>query len=293
MKNQSIMTKEVEQKSKTGQELFSSLRSIILFFLLLFPLTFMELLLHEGGHALACMIQGETIGLFYVHPFSMDGYVRTLGSSHYALNEAGGHLLALTVSCLILIVFWKRRSVANLPFVTLFPWVALRAGMGMISLAKNTGDFYNLINVTGWPTWPFYVLCSILLVLGILFFVSFFPLLGLTPRSKRTLFVIPAGILLWSMVGIAAANLFIPGSRADVQFHLGDNLISSVKFAPYMGLIFGVFVALVYLTLYRVMERRLPSCLRVEKKNLTWRDLLIPGIICVISIAAGTFFILL
>jgi len=58
-----------------------------------------------------------------------------------------------------------------------------------------------------------------------------------------------------------------------------------------IGVIYGFFFALVYFTLYRVIERRLPACLRTETRNLTWRDLLIPGIVSGINVVAGILII--
>jgi hypothetical protein len=103
--------------------------------------------------------------------------------------------------------------------------------------------------------------------------------------------VIPVGFLLWTFVSLIVAYLFVPGSRADVQFHMRENIISSATNGIFVGLIYGVLFALVYFTLYRVIERRLPAYLRTEKSNLAWSDLLIPGILSVISIVAGILII--
>jgi hypothetical protein len=59
------------RKTKTSDLIISTAKSILLLFLLLFPLTFMELILHEGGHALVHLPHGEPITIFYAHPFSL------------------------------------------------------------------------------------------------------------------------------------------------------------------------------------------------------------------------------
>ncbi len=56
--------------------LISTAQSTLMLFFLLFPLTFMELILHEGGHALNNLTQGSSIDVFYAHPFTFNGYVR-------------------------------------------------------------------------------------------------------------------------------------------------------------------------------------------------------------------------
>ena len=132
---------------------------------------------------------------------------------------------------------------------------------------------------------------SILAVVGIFLFVSSFPLLGLKPKEKRTFFVIPVGYLLWAFVSLIVAYLIVPGSRADLQFHVRETIIASAINGIGVGLIYGLLFASVYFTLYRVIEPILPVNLRTEKKNLAWRDLLIPGILSAISIAVGILII--
>jgi hypothetical protein len=53
-------------------ELRSSLKSILLLFFSLFPVYFLYLIFHEGGHALLYLIRGGTVTVLYAHPFLAD-----------------------------------------------------------------------------------------------------------------------------------------------------------------------------------------------------------------------------
>jgi len=83
----------------------------------------------------------------------------------------------------------------------------------------------------------------------------------------------------------------VPGSRADIQLHMGEDIISSAIYSVYGGMVMGALFILIYFTLYPITERKFPAYLRTEKKNLVWRDLLIPGILGVISIVVGILLI--
>jgi hypothetical protein len=270
----------------------ATIQSTLLLFFTLFPLMFMDTLIHEGGHALSNLAHGLAVRLFYVHPFSMNGYtILNLPWALTAWDYAAGHVATFIISLPLFIFLWRRRSVAILPFVMLFPWTASHAIMTVSGIAQGIDDFNYVINMTGWPAWPFLAIFSILAVVGIFLFVSCFPLLGLEPKDKRTLFVIPVGFLLWTFVSLTVAYLCVPGSRADVQFHMRETIISSARNGVFVGLIMGVLFAVVYFTLYRVTERKLPASLRTEKRNLAWRDLLVPGVLSVISIVVGILII--
>ena len=222
----------------------------------------------------------------------MIGFVTAYPPSALAVwDYAAGHVATVMISLPLFIFLWRRRSVAILPFVMWFSWNASHAFMTVSGLAQGIDDFNHVINMTGWPAWPFFATFSILAIVGFFSFVSFFPLLGLEPKDKRTFFVIPVGFLLWTFMSLIVAYLFVPGSRADVQFYMGENIISSAIDGVFVGLIMGVLFAVVYFTLYRVIERKLPTSLRTKKRNLVWRDLLIPGILSVICIVVGILII--
>jgi hypothetical protein len=192
---------------------------------------------------------------------------------------------------LIFLLFWKRRSVKTLPLVMLFPMSALRAGFDVMNLANGGGDYNNIVRLTGFSTTPFHVLNSTLALVGIFLFISSFPLLGLAPRHLRALFVIPAGLVLWGLVGVAVAFLTVPGSPMDVRYHLGESLINGSKAYPTYGWMLGLILAGLYITLYRWVEPKLPRGLRTEAGTLAWKDLGLPTVLAAISSVLGLFFI--
>ncbi len=287
MSTESIPTTLADVRQKASPAGISAIQSILLLFLLFFPLTLMQLGIHEGGHALADIANGDEIRLFYVHPFSLNGYVRSDGYGTNAINAAAGHVLSLLISLILFIPLWKRRSVSNLPFVMLFPWLAIMMGVGLISLARNTGDYFNIIKYTGLSATLFYIPIGLLGVIGLFFFISLFPLIGLAPKDKKSIFVIPASLLLWSAVGIIVYHLFVPGSPIDNQFHLAAEQRAAVYGAPLVALITGALASVLYLTFYRWVYRIVPASLQTAKVALTWKDLRIPALLFLVSVTLG------
>lgn len=270
----------------------STIRSMLLLFFILFTLVFIDTLVHEGAHLISNLSHGLTIQLFFAHPFTMNGFVSIVGpGSSTVWDFAAGHIATVLISLPLFILLWRRRSVSILPLVMWFPYTASTALSWVIGLALGMDDFNHIIDMTGWPAWPFFIIFSILAVVGIVLFVSCFPLLGLKLKDKRTLFVIPAASLLYALVGLIVAYLFVPGSPADVQFHLGEWLISAATNGLLLFLYWSVLFIPVYFTLYPIIERKFPAYLRTERRNLVWRDLLIPGILCTISIVVGILII--
>src|SRR5512139_950225 len=177
----SLSVSNADAGRKAVPTLTAIVQSTLLFFLVLFPVSFMLLLLHEGGHALANLALGSTEEVFYAHPFALDGYVRPFAAVENAWQDAAGNILTHLATLLIFILVWKRRSVKTLPLVMLFPMSALRAGFDVMNLANGGGDYNNIVRLTGFSTPPFHVLNSALAVVGILLLISCFPLLGLAP----------------------------------------------------------------------------------------------------------------
>ena len=70
----------------------------------------------RAGHALANLIQGETVWSFYVHPFTFMGFVRPVVDTRLEV-PALGYIISILVSVVMFFLLWKRRSVSNLPFV--------------------------------------------------------------------------------------------------------------------------------------------------------------------------------
>jgi hypothetical protein len=266
-----------------------TLRSTLLLFLLAFPVYFIVLVFHEGGHALHTLAVGGPVLLFYVHPFPMAGYSRP--PVDYWENvwfHAAGPALGLMVSLLIFLLFWKRRSITFLPLVMLFPLAAI--GQGFIMLMVM-GDFNNIVLLTGLPPIIFRVTGLMLVVTAIFLFVSLFPLLGLDPRDLRSLFVVPAAFFLWALVGLIVGTMVVPGSTADVVYGLGEEILAIAKSSLLLYLITGAVLAGTYVTLYRWVYPRLPAWLRTETVQLAWKDLRIPALLAVSSVAIGLIII--
>ena len=268
---------------------FSMLQSILLLFFVSFPMYFMILVFHEGGHALHTLAVGGSVSLFYVHPFPMTGYGRP--PVEYWENvwfHAAGPALGLLVSLLIFLLFWKRRSVSFLPLVMVFPMAAIGQGFVMLMVM---GDFTNIILLSGLPPIIFRVAGLILAIVAIFLFVSLFPLLGLAPRDIRSLSVVPAAFFLWALVGLIVGTLVVPGSPADVVHGLGEEILATAKSSLILYPITGAVLAGIYVTLYRWAFPKLPAWLRTETVTLTWKDVRIPAVLTVISVILGLIII--
>jgi len=264
--------------------LVSVLQPTLLLFLLWFPLAYMQLFLHEGGHALVNLIYGVRVSLFYAHPFSFVGYVRPMIDYHNVWVHVSGTIVELIVSLTIFALLWKHRSFYTLPFLMLFPWIGVYDGIG--GIVDKSGDFHNLVIITGMSENIFHVFDIVLAVVGIFFFLSLLPLLGLAPEDKKSLFVLPVSMLLYSLLRLAIAHLFVPGSLADIQYHLADEILVSAKYRPLFCLV-GVLLSVIYMTLYRRIYQKLSAGLRTEKVSLSWRDLSYPGLLFTISLILG------
>jgi hypothetical protein len=293
MKTLSVTNTMVDAKERPSLTLLSTLQSTLLVFLLFFPVTFMSMFLHEGGHALFHLTQGVPVHFLYAHPFSFVGFVRPMADYYSVGVHASGTVFELLVSGVIFVLLWKHRSFYTLPFLMVFPWVALYDGMGGIfDILGNTGDYYNILTITGWSPAGFYLISSILIIGGIFFLISLFPLLGLKPQDRKSLFVLPVGMLLYTALGLPIAYFLVPGSPIDVQYHVAHEIILSAYYRPlFMGAI-GIFLALIYTTLYRSLYRGIPVSLRTELSSLSWRVFWYPGLLFSISMILGLMVIL-
>jgi hypothetical protein len=272
-----------DRKSRT-----SAILSILLFFCVLFSLRFWLLLFHEGGHALADLIEGNLTKLLYAHPFSFSGYARPMFVDR-VLNHAAGPVIGVLVPLLIFILLWKRRSVALLPLVMVFPWAALETGANVIQIAQ-TGDYFNIIRLTGLPDTVIIIPCLMLFVIGIFFFLLLVPLLGLGPKDWRVLVVLPAAVILWGGVSSIVARRVVPGSPIDVIYHEGTSIIQAAQ-VPLLNLLLVLLLGVIYLTLYRLIYPWIPSWLRSETVLLTWKDLHIPVLAAAVCVISGLILI--
>ena len=245
---------------KQPGERLPALRATLLLFCLLLLVKLVQLVLHEGGHSLYLVFRNIPVTL-YVHPFTLSGYSRPI-IDNSIWKDILGSLTALPLSLLISLPFWKRRSTALLPLVMLFPYVAaLNDGF---NVAGIMGDFRNLVQTNGLSPIPFLILGTLIILVGIRLLFALFPLLGLDPRDKRALFVLPAAPFLQSALSFLVAILFVPGSPIDRQYFLGQEIIAGANMFL-MTTAIGVILALLYITLYRKLQPRLPAWLRTEK----------------------------
>jgi uncharacterized membrane protein YozB (DUF420 family) len=246
--------------------------SSLLLLCTLFPMYFIGSILHEGGHALTGLIVAGTFKTLYIHPFSFSGFSRPFIDN--AWFHAGGYSMALLVSFVISTLFWKQRSIPNLPFVMLFPCLAFSYGIYMPLL---NGDIANILGLTGLPANLFIVLGLGLFCVGLLSLLSLFPLLGLNPTDKKSLLILPTAFYLHGAISMIVAHVFVPGSYIDNQYLLGVEILQSANTLVYVLPFLGAFLAVFYLTLFRRFQPKLPNWLRTETVNLSWKDLRILG----------------
>jgi hypothetical protein len=263
--------------------------SILLLFCSWIPMGFLSSTFHEGGHALANLIYGGTVWSFYVHPFTFSGFVRPITDMNSVWTFALAYITNILVSLVIFLLFWKRRSASNLPFVMLFPWGAIIQGLQMLDLS---GDTYNIMQITGLPAIVFLGLGFVLVCAGIFFLLSLFPLLGLAPGDRKSLLVVPVVLSLQSIFGMLVAHLFVPGSPADIRYLEGGMIINSANNVAFFLPIVGVLLAVIHITLFRKIYPKLPAWLRTETVNLTWKGLRLPALLAVISVILGLIVII-
>jgi hypothetical protein len=267
------------------EERLPALMSTLLLFCLLFPLRFVGLIVHEGGHGLYQLFHGVSVWL-YVHPFNMEGFSKPDSGS--ILAHLLGAAVAIPAALLITLPFWKRRSLASLPIVMLFPWVAATNGMYMLLLQ---GDWHNLIESAGVPPVVFVILGAVICITGYFLMLTLFPLLGLAPQSRRSLFAVPAALFLWGFLSMLVVHLVVPGSPYDVQYSIAAEMIPNANsFA--IGTVSWAILAVVYHTLFRWIHPRLPAWLRTETVVLVWKDLRLPAVLAVICVILGLIIII-
>jgi magnesium-transporting ATPase (P-type) len=193
-----------------------------------------------------------------------------------------------TGSLLLFILCWKRRSPGLLPLLMLFPPAAIGHGL---AAAMMQYDYNNLVNTIGIPALLLQIPGLILVVVGIFLTISLFPLLGLSPQDKKSLFVFPAGYFLYTILGLAIAYLFVPGS----SFYKTEGLVTETMTSAYQIMIvftvMGLILSALYVSLYRWISPKLPAWLRTEPATLAWKDLRLPAVLAVISVVVGLIII--
>jgi len=145
--------------------------------------------------------------------------------------------------------------------------------------------------VPGLSPIPFFILGALIILVGLALLFAVFPLLGLDARDKRTLFVLPAALFLQSALSFLVALLFVPGSPIDRQYFLGQEIMAGAN-SFLMAAVTGVILALLYITLYRKLQPRLPAWLRTEKVEPTWKDLRLPALLASASLVIGLIIVI-
>ena len=155
-----------------------------------------------------------------------------------------------------------------------------------------SGDFVNVVLLTGLPAALFAILGAAIFCIGVISLFSLLPLAGLDPRDNKALFVIPAAMFLVSMLSILVAQLFVPGSPFDREYSLGQDILLTANFSILLYPIVGFVLAVLYVTLFRKISPRLPAWLRTETFKLTWKELRLPGILWAVSVAIGLIIVI-
>jgi len=128
--------------------------------------------------------------------------------------------------------------------------------------------------------------------MGIFFIIPLFSLLDIRPVDRKSLFVLPAGMLLYTALGMPIAYLLVPDSPIDLRYHLAHGIVVSAFYRPiFMGSI-AILPALIYITLYRSLYRRIPVGLRTEVMSLSWREFRYPDLLFSISMILDLLVIL-
>ncbi len=275
-----------------GSRVTAGLRTALLVFLIFFPLTFVHLFVHEGGHALVSLYARVPHTSIYFHPFSFSGFSRPMYDYHNAWGHLGGPLISLLAALILFILFWKRRSFNHLLFVAFVAWTVFWEGTGFMDILGGTGDFFNVARVTNLPVGLFFGIDLLLFISGIVLFVSLLPLFGLKADDLNGLWALPLGMGLYGVLGLVLASILAPISPFAIRYDLVREIQLSAGFRPLLMTAAGLLFAGLYVTLYRAIRKKLPAFLRTECRPLEWRDLRVPAILAVLSIAAGLVIIL-
>jgi hypothetical protein len=268
---------------KRPAERLPALHSMVLMFLIFMILQFLFLVFHEGGHSLYAIGHGVPVTL-YVHPFFFSGFSRPIIDTSFWMDILGS-AIATPLALLISAPFWKRRSLALLPLVMLFPWVAVNDGLNISGVMG--GDFVNVIHKTGLPHALFVILGVLLFFIGLISLFSLFPLAGMDPREYKVLFVLPAAMFLISVLSFLVAQLFVPGSPIDRNYSLGPDILLTASMSILLYPVIGFVLGVLYITLFRVLHPRLPAWLRNKTVSLNWKDLRFTGILWAVSLVIG------
>jgi len=237
---------------------------------------------HELGHLIVNLIKGLTITDFVVHPFLLT-YVSALPLTESFDVYISGTLFAIVVCSLIGSIFWKKRSTSNLPLLFFVPMTFLMESMNILTGPTSPGsDFYKIMELTGLPANFFIIIGIVFLCIGIFFFMTLFPLIGIDPEGRKstTLIAIFLGFSLYNVLLAIYTYLF---ATEEFLFYRANNFLI-------IGGMLALIITILYVTLYRKYYRKLPSTLRTDIGTVTWKDLQIPGAVFILILAFSLLF---
>ena len=261
-----------------------AIRSTLLLAMLFMIVQLLWGILHEGGHSLYLLARGVPVTL-YAHPFFFSGFSRPL-IDNSVWKDLLGSAVALPLSLLISLPFWKRRSLRLLPLVLLLPYSAMGDGFNVMGIM---GDFRNLVQVTGLPAPAFLLLGGLIFCAGMAGLFSLLPLAGLDARDDKALFALPAALFLVHVLSLLVAHLVVPGSPIDLAFFAGREILQSAS--NFIFLYVGIVLAVLCVTLSRRLSPRLPAWLQTGTVALTWRDLRLPALLWAACVVIGLIII--
>ena len=238
--------------------------------------------IHELGHLIVDLIKGSTITEFVVHPFLLS-YVSASPLIESFDVYIAGTLLAIVVCSLIGSIFWKKRSTSNFPLLFFVPMTFLIESMNILTAPTNPGsDFYKIMEFTGLPANFFIIIGIVFLCMGIFFFMTLFPLIGIEPEGRKstTFIVIFLGFILYNILLVVYTYLF---ATEEFLFYRANNFLI-------IGGMLALIITILYVTLYRKYYRKLPFTLQTEKGTVTWKDLQIPGVVFILILVFSLLF---
>ena len=272
---------------KVSEGVLATIRSTLLFFLVLLPVHFMELLLHEGGHALIYLVKRIPVRVLYAHPFPFNGYVRAdrfIDSVAVAWPGSGRG---------------ADRLPGDIPAgleapLTREPAAADALPLGRIHVrfqcAQPAQRDRGLLQ---YPAADGPARRGILHPLHPDRSDRFFLLPG-APAAVR-----PGSPRLADAAGPAAGGLPVVCAGEDrfnagrarladrFRYQLGPDILRSSMLFPLYGLVWGAGAALVYFGLFRFIQPRLPAGLHMETRTLAWVDLRWPAVWAFGSLVVG------
>jgi|GEM_PF-5689248 len=278
--------------SQHNVQFSTSWKAVVLLAVTMYPVSFLHVLFHEVGHALMAFAYGESGIQLFIHPFAFSCYARPIVTLDNGLYHLAGPLAGLLIPLVIFLIARRWRSPRSLFLVMLFPWSLLWEGLNMLAILTNTGDFYNLAMLTGIPTMLFAVIGIALMLAGTLMIDSRLPLAGIKPDNYNSLWVVPLSVILWSLPSFLVACWLIPKSDFVIQWQLQEEIQTVARMWLFLMAAIGLLLGSAHVTLYRLLDRRFKKKRKQSIITIRWRDMVLPTVWGVLSVAVGLVWVL-